>query len=124
MANRLTNLLSSIKSLFGGQRKDGITGVTWDGDVGWTGIGGGRLTNRSPGSDIDWEGDAGTPWFNSVVSLCIQYIYNKVVEPKYHVVYEDDAGALQIVPKHPCTELLLNPNQEYSGNTLIQAWAL
>lgn len=104
--------------------KDGITGVTWDGDVGWMGMGGGRLTNRSPNSDIDWEGDAGTPWCNSVTSLCIQYIYNKIIEPRVHVVYEDGEGMLQPIPKHPASELLLNPNPEYSGNALIAGMCL
>ncbi len=100
-------------------------GITWDGDAGWRSYGGGSIT-RYVGSDMDWALEAGSPklWLNSPAGICLGYIFDKIVEPRIHVVYEDDEGMLQPVAKHPATELMLHPNPEYQGNALLQGLAL
>ena len=108
---------------------DGMTafkdfGVTAQSDYGWNNVMGGSGSMRFPGSDLDWNAEAGTPWYNACVSICLQYIWDKISEPHVKVVYEDDEGLLQPVLKHPASQLLKNPNPEYRGDTLLDALAL
>jgi hypothetical protein len=103
----------------------GFGGTTWDSAAGWRTYGGGNAT-RIVGSDLDWALEAGAPqlWINRVAGICTGYVFDKIIEPRVHVVYEDGEGMLQPIPKHPATELLLHPNPEYHGNALLQGLAL
>lgn len=92
-------------------------------DTGWRTVGG-RHSVRYPGSDMDWASEAGTLWHNAVGMICAGYIFDKMVEPRIHVVYQGADGLLEPVVRHPAAELVLNPNTEYRGNALLQAMAL
>lgn len=121
-ARAIGNGIASFKS--GGDGSSNFFGVTWDSGIGWRGINGGRSSTRFPGSDLNWEAEAGPPTLNSVISILSQYVFDKLIEPRVHVVYEKDDGMLQPIPKHPCAQLLLVPNTEYDGDQLLSGMAL
>jgi hypothetical protein len=98
-------------------------GVTADGDYGWHGASGGSAT-RYPGSDINWDSEAGQPSLNAVVAICLQYIIDKIVEPDLSVVKKMGGGALEAVPTHPALDLLNWANEEYRGRQLTAALAV
>ena len=99
-------------------------GVTAEGDNGWSRIGGGGGAVRYAGSDLNWEAEAGPLWLNSVVSICLQFVMDKIAEPHLRAVYEGADGMLQPIPKHPAVLLLQWANAEYRGRQLLAALAL
>ena len=98
-------------------------GITWDGEAGWHTFGNDGAV-RYPGSDMDWQSEAGVLWLNSVAMICAGYIFDKVVEPQVQVVYENDEGLFQSVENSQVSKLLAQPNPEYRGNALLQGLAL
>ncbi len=117
---RFTSSVGKALKTFGSN----FFGVTWDGNQGWHGVNSSRYSARFPGSDMNWEAEAGPLTLNGVVSICLQYIFDKLIEPRVHVVFEEADGMVRPVLNHPCTLLLLNPNPEYRGNSLMAGLAL
>jgi hypothetical protein len=98
-------------------------GVTAEGDAGWRSISGGGATHY-PGSDIDWEAEAGPLWLNPVVAVCLQFVTDKIAEPHLRAVHEGAGGMLTPVPGHPVPQLLARANPEYNGRQLLAALGL
>ena len=98
-------------------------GVTPLSDYGWFTIGGGTTTHY-PGTDLNWDAEAGDLSLNAVISICSQFIIDKIALPHLHTVYEDNDGMLQPTPQHPCTQLLEWANPEYRGRQLLSAMAI
>ena len=99
-------------------------GVSVNSDYGWTVRGGRWHSAFYPGSDVDWAKEAGTLWHNGAVGLCVNYLFNKVVEPAAQVVADGPDDTLVPAPKHPLLTLLRRPNPEYRGSALVRAAAL
>lgn len=111
---RVASGLSVVKKDFG---------VTAEGDAGWRRVSGGSGTHYA-GSDIDWEAKAGDLTLNSAVSICLQFVIDKIAEPHARVVYEGADGMLVPIPRHPAVELLTWANGEYRGRQLLAALAV
>ncbi len=114
VVQRVASGLSVVKKDFG---------VTAEGDAGWTRMGGGGVPHY-PNSDLDWQGKAGDLLFNSVVSICVQFVMDKIAEPQVRAVRQDGGGMLTPIAKHPATQLLNWANGEYRGRQLLAALAL
>jgi len=76
-----------------------------------------------PGSQYDYEAEAGTLWKNSIVLACLKWIETNFPEAPL-VVYEGGAGTaaagLKPVDGHPLTALIRRPNDFYGPDLL---WA-
>ena len=120
---KIASILSNGKNVI---TKWNPFGITFDGSQGWTPVSGKSTSVRVPGSDLNWDNEVGAPflWTNPTVMLCLGYIFDKVIEPRFSVVYEDSSGVLQPVIKHPLTQLMLCPSTEYMGNALLQGLSL
>ncbi|BDI33421.1 hypothetical protein CCAX7_54720 [Capsulimonas corticalis] len=99
--------------------KDG--GVTAEGDAGWSVLSG-RNHQYYRGSVRNWQNEAGPLWENPAISIGIQYIFNKVAEPRLQVVSDPD-GTPTPIPGHALIQLLRRPNGEYSWRAMLQACA-
>lgn len=73
-----------------------------------------------PGTRRDLQQDAGDPWRNSAVSICLNWIADNFPEPETQVVTTSRDGEQQPVPDHPLVALLKRPNPHYDGDAL---WA-
>jgi HK97 family phage portal protein len=117
LANKIAALAADGLALF----KD--FGVTAQGSYGWQTVSGKGRNVRYPGSDLNWEAEAGELWLNSVVSICLQYIYDKIAEPDA-VVVRKTASKQVPIENSPVVDLLNYANPEYRGRQLIAAMAL
>jgi HK97 family phage portal protein len=99
-------------------------GVTATGNYGWTVRSGRWHSAFYPGSEVDWAKEAGTVWHNGAAGLCVNYLFNKVAEPKARVMAPAEGGKEAPVVGHPLLALLAAPNPEYRGSSLLRAAAL
>ncbi|HEU4752141.1 MAG TPA: phage portal protein, partial [Armatimonadota bacterium] len=96
------------------------SGVTSGGDYGWTPLSGG-LFRPLPGSQWDYQREAGNLWANSIVLACLKWQSRVFPEAPPLVQRRDGEGKWQPVPEHPFAALLDTPNGWYDGVVLWQA---
>ena len=68
-----------------------------------------------PTSMLDDVGDGSN---NSAVVACLNVLATSFAEPKIKVCFESEDGDIEMVRKHPVTQLLERPNPFTSGNLL------
>jgi len=112
------NIAKSLRSF------NKYAGVTSLSDFGWRNFGGQLMTTKYAGSDLAWDQEAGSLFGNAVITLCLQYCFDKVVEPIVECVTNDSKGEIIPIPRNEAINLLLHPNQLYSGNDLLCALAM
>lgn len=86
-------------------------------DRGWT-ILSGLGTARLPGSQRNWEYEAGTLWDNAVIRIALKWREDTFGEPNL-VVYRPDGDSEEMLREHPALDLLSHPNPYYDGSTLM-----
>lgn len=98
-----------------------FAGGLWSryGGFGWS-----RVRLLLPGAKFDWEREAGDPWMNSVVAVCLAWIGDRVARPRMKVSRVGRRGDLIEVPRHGLADLWARPNPFYGRRTLEKALAL
>jgi HK97 family phage portal protein len=105
--NPLKAAFASLRTLF--------SGYGGQGGRGW------RLL--SPGSQYDYEAEAGDLWRNSSVAACLRVIRSNITEPDFTVAVKDQAGNPEPI-LHPLLELWDQPNAYYGPAEMLAALAL
>lgn len=81
---------------------------------------GGGFFGWLPGSQYDYEKEAGDLWLNSIVLPCLKWIETNFPEAPLIVRQRGKAGKWEPVEGHPLEELIARPNDYYGGDYL---WA-
>jgi HK97 family phage portal protein len=78
-----------------------------------------------PGSDIDYQAEAGDTWSNSIVSATIGWVGRAISEAPIRIQERDtDSGKYEYLDTHKLEDLLGTPNGFYGTNPLLHASAL
>ena len=64
------------------------------------------------------------PMDSRIITACIYWIMRKAAEAPIVLSKMDSDGQGEVQPRHPVTDLLRRPNDDYSGRTLMQVNAL
>ena len=94
--------------------------VSYDSSMGL----GSWLYGTLPGSRVDYEREAGPPWLNSAVSICLSWIADNFPEPDLQVVRRRPDGIAEPAAGHPLLDLLERPNPYHDGDALWTATLL
>lgn len=91
----------------------------------WGGTGvGSRLRFVLPGTNYDWEREAGRLWVNSVAAICLRWLGDNCVKPRLRVNRVARNGDYVPIYSHALTDLWQRPNPYYTTRTLLKAVVL
>lgn len=91
----------------------------------WGGAGtGSRMRFLLPGTQYDWEREAGRLWQNSVVSIALRWLGDNAHKPRLRVNRIARNGDWIPSYRHPLVDLWNRPNAHYTTRTLVKAIVL
>ena len=104
--------------------KSAMRGLPWPFSGGGGFSGGGRGSYRMPGmslpgTDIDYETEAGDLWANTIVAAALRWITDAFMEAPLCLVRMGTDGEEKIITDHPFLSLVSNPNPWMTGRN---AW--
>jgi HK97 family phage portal protein len=76
---------------------------------------GGPFPWLTPSSRIDYLTEAGDLTQNAIIMACLHWIGRTFPEAPIRVVVDQATGPAKVVPRHPLTRLLAQPNPYYNG---------